>query len=107
MSVTEEEASVRSRESVDDLPTMRDAESAWSETQRRRTACAWARSERALERERERIPAGVVTQSMEGDGMDSLWRAMNVIKGGQGTSAEAKGVREKVVTAVEERWQAG
>ena len=56
---------------------------------------------------RERIHAGVVTQSMEGDGMDSLWRAMNVIEGGQGTSAEAKEVREKVVTAVEERWQAG
>ena len=35
--------------------------------------------------------------------MDSLWRAMNVIEGGQGTSAEAKEVREKVVTAVEER----
>ena len=34
MSVTEEEASVRSRESVDSLPTMRDAESAESETQR-------------------------------------------------------------------------
>ena len=39
--------------------------------------------------------------------MDSLWRAMNVIEGSQGTSAEAKGVPEKVVTAVEERWQAG
>ena len=39
--------------------------------------------------------------------MDSLWRAMNVIEGGQGTSAEAKEVREKVVAAVEERWQAG
>ena len=58
-----------------------------------------------LDGERERIHAGVVTQSMEGDGMDSLWRAMNVIKGGQGTSAEAKELREKVVTAVEERWQ--
>ena len=31
---------------------------------------------------------------------------MNLIEGGQGTSAEAKEVREKVVTAVEERWQA-
>ena len=38
--------------------------------------------------------------------MDSLWRAMKVIEGGQGTSAAAKGVREKVGTAVEERWQA-
>ena len=107
MRVTEEEASVRSRESVDDLLTVRDAEIARSETQRRRTACAWARSERALEGERERIHAGVVTQSMEGDGMDSLWRAMNAIEGGQGTSAQAKGVKEKVVTAVEETWQAG
>ena len=71
MSVTEEKASVRSRESVEGLPTMRDAKSAGSETQRRRTACAWTRSERALEGERERIHAGVVTQSMEGDGMDS------------------------------------
>ena len=67
MSVTEEEASVRSRESVDDLPTMRDAESTGSETQRRRTACAWTRSERALEGEQDRIHAGVVTQS--------VWRA--------------------------------
>ena len=64
MSLTEEEASVTSRESVDGLPTMRDAESAGSETQRRGTACAWNRSERALEGERERILVGVVTQSM-------------------------------------------
>ena len=107
MSVTEEEASVRSRESVDGLPTMRDAERAGSETQKKQTACAWTRSERALEGEQERIHAWVLTQRMEGIGMDSLWRAMNVIEGGHGTSAEAKGVREKVVTAVEERWQAG
>ena len=107
MSVTEEEASVRSREPVDSLPTMGDAESTGSEAQRRRTACAWARSERALDSERERIHAGVVTQSMEGDRMDSLWRAMNVIEGGQGTSAEAKEVREKVVAAVEPSRQAG
>ena len=39
--------------------------------------------------------------------MDSLWRAMSVIEGGQGTSAEAKEVRERVVTAVEESLQAG
>ena len=39
--------------------------------------------------------------------MDSLCRAMNVIQEGQGTSAEVKDVQEKVVTAVEERWQAG
>ena len=100
-------ASVRSRESVDDLPPMRDAESAGSETQRRRKACAWARGERALEGEQERIHVGVVTWSMEGNGMDLLGRAMNVREGGQGTSAEAKGVREKVVTAVDVRWQAG
>ena len=36
------------------------------------------------------IHAGVVTHGMEGDGVDSLWRAMSVIEGGQGTSAEAK-----------------
>ena len=39
--------------------------------------------------------------------MDSLWRAMSVIEGGQGTFEEAKEVRERVVTAVEERLQAG
>ena len=107
MSATEEEASMRSRESVDSLQTKGDAENTGSEAQRRRTACAWARSERALDGERERIHAGVVTQSMEGDRMDSLWRAMNVIERGQGTSAEAKEVREKPFTAVEERWQVG
>ena len=98
MYVIEEEASERSRESV---------ESARSETQIRRTACAWTRSGKALEGEQERIHAGVVTQGMEGDGVDSLWRAMSVIEGGQGPSAEAKEMRERVVTAVEERLQAG
>ena len=39
--------------------------------------------------------------------MDSLWRGMSVIEGGQGTRAEAKEMRERVVTAVEERLQAG
>ena len=107
MSVIEGEASVGSRESVDSLLTMGKAESTGSEAQRRRTACAWARSKRALDGEREQMHAGVVTQSMEGDRMDSLWRAMNLIEGGQRTSAEAKQVREKVVAAVEERWQAG
>ena len=38
--------------------------------------------------------------------MDSLWRAMNVIERGQGTHEEAKEVRNKVVTAVEEKWKA-
>ena len=80
------------QESVDSLLTMGDAESTESEAQRRRTACAWTRSERALDGERERIHAGMVTQSMEGDGMDSLWRAMNVFERGQGKSAEAKEV---------------
>ena len=78
MSKKEEEVSVRSRESVDNLKTMRDTESTESGAQRRRTACAWARGERALDGERERIQARVVAQSMEGEGMDSLWRAMNV-----------------------------
>ena len=98
MYVTKEEASERSRESV---------ESARSETQKRRTACAWTGSERAFKGDQERNHAGVVTQSMEGDGMHSLWRAMSVIEGGQGTSAEAKEIRERVVTTVEERLQAG
>ena len=49
MSVIEEEASVRSRGSVDGLLTMRNAESAGSETQRRQTACALTRSVRALD----------------------------------------------------------
>ena len=98
MYVTEEEASERSRQSV---------ESARSETQKTTTACAWTGSERALEGEQDRIHAGVVTQGMEGDGVDSLWRAMSVIERGQGTSAEAKEMRQRVVTAVEERLQAG
>ena len=98
MYVTEEEASERSRESV---------ESPRSETQKRRTACAWTGSESAFEGEQDRIHAGVVTQGMEGDGVDSLWRAMSVTEGGQGTSAEAKKMRQRVVTAVEERLQAG
>ena len=97
MYVTEEEASERSRESM---------ESARSETRKRRTACAWTGSEGAFEGEQDRIHGGVVTQGMEGDGVDSLWRAMSVIEGGQGTSAEVKEVRARVVTAVEERLQA-
>ena len=55
MSNNEEEASVRSRESVDSLPTMGEAGSSGSEAQRRPTACAWAQSERALDGEGERI----------------------------------------------------
>ena len=58
MYVNEEEASERSRESM---------ESARTETRNRRTACAWTGSERAFEGERDRIHAGVVTQGMEGD----------------------------------------
>ena len=92
MSVTKEDASVRSRESVDSLPTIGDVRSTKSEEATRRTACTWAPSERPLDGERERIHAGVVTQIMEGDGMDSLWRAINGIEGGQCTSAEAKDV---------------
>ena len=98
MYLTEGEASERSREST---------ESARSETRKRRAACAWTGSERAFEGEQDRIHAGVVTQGMEGDGVDSLWRTMSVIEGGQGTSAEAKEVRARVVAAAEERLQAG
>ena len=50
MNMSEDEASVRSRESVDSLPTMKDA---GSETQSRRTACTLTRSERALEGKRD------------------------------------------------------
>ena len=98
MYATEGEASERSRESM---------ESARSETRKRRAACAWTGSERTFEGEQDRIHAGVVTQGMEGDGVDSLWRAMSVIEGGQGTNEEAKEVRARVVAAVEERLQAG
>ena len=63
MYVTAEEARERSRESM---------ESARSETRKRRTACAWTGSERAFEGEQDRIYAGVVTQGMEGDRVDSL-----------------------------------
>ena len=55
-------------------------ESARSEGQKRRTACAWTGIERAFEGEQDRIHAGVVTQGMEGDGVDSLWRAMVLSK---------------------------
>ena len=98
MYATEEEASERSRESK---------ESARSETRKRRAACAWTGSERMFEGEQDRIHAGVVTQRMEGDGVDSLWRAISVIEGGQGTNEEAKEVRARVLAAVEERLQAG
>ena len=98
MYATEEEASERSRESM---------ESARSETRKRRAACAWTGSERTFEGEQDRIHAGVVTQGMEGDGVDSLWRAMSVIEGGQGTNEEAKEVPARVVAAVEERLQTG
>ena len=48
-----------------------------------------------------------MAQSMEGDGMDSLWRVMNVIEGGQGSREKAKEVRDRVVATGEERWKAG
>ena len=107
MTKDKEKVSVRSKESVDSLKTMGDTENTESEGQRRGTACAWAQSERAFDREQERIQAGVVAQSMEGDVMDFLWRAMNVIQGGQGTREDAKRVRDKVFATVAERWKAG
>ena len=103
----EKRGGVRSRESVDSVKTMKDMESTENEAQRRRTACAWARSERVLEGERERIQAGVLAQSMEGDGMDFLWRVMNVIEGGHGTREEGEKLRRRVIAIVEERWKAG
>ena len=72
MSMNEEEVSVRSRESVDSQRRMGDTVGTESEAQSRKTACAWAQSKRALKGERERIEAGVVAKSMEGDGMYSL-----------------------------------
>ena len=105
MSLKEDQVSVRSRESVGSQRMMSDTVSTESEAQQRRTACAWAQGERAVEGERERIQASVVAQSMEGDGMDSLWRVMSVIEGRQGTHQEAKEVRDRVVATVEERWK--
>ena len=81
--------------------------SAKSEAQAGRRACVWAQRERALEGEGEKIHADVMAQSLEGDSMDSLWRVMNVIEGGQGTGEEVKKVRDRVVATVEERWKAG
>ena len=103
MSMNEDEVSVRSRESDGSQRTMTDTVRTKSEGQSRRTACACAQGERALAGERDRIQTGVVAQSMEGDGMDSIWRVMNVIEGGQGTREEAKEVRDRVVSNVEER----
>ena len=48
-----------------------------------------------------------MTQSMEGEGIECLWRAINVIERGQGTREELKEVPDKVVATVEERWKAG
>ena len=107
MSTNEDEASVRSRESVGSQRTMCDTVSSKGDTERRKTACTWAQGEQALEGKQERIRAGVLAQSMEGDGMDSLWRVMNVIKGGHCSQEEAKKVRDRVVATVEERWKAG
>ena len=106
MSTNEDEASLQSRESVGSQRTMSDTVRAEGEAQRRKTACTWAQGEWALEGKRERILAGVVAQSTEDDAIDSLWRVMNVIQGGQGTQEEAKKVRDKVVAIVEERWKA-
>ena len=62
MDATEEEASERSRESM---------ESARRETRQRRAACTWTGSERTFEGEQDRIQAGVVTQGRVGDGVDA------------------------------------
>ena len=107
MSKSGEEVSVRSRESVDSLQTMEDTESTETGAQQRRAACAWTRSQRPLGAERLLIQAAVVAQSMEGHCMNSLWRVQNVIEGGQGTREEAKGVRDRVIATVEQRWKAG
>ena len=103
MSTNENEASVRSRESFGSQMTVSDTVSAEGEAQRRKTACEWGQGEQASEGARERSRAGVVAQSMKGDEMDSLWRVMNVIEGGQGTQEEAKKVRDRVFATVEER----
>ena len=107
MGKNEDEVSLRSGESVDSLTTMEDTEITASDAQRRRTACAWERSQRAFGGERGRIQAGVVAQSIEGDRIDSLWRVMNVIEGGRDTPVEAQEVRARVIATVQERWKAG
>ena len=85
MSTKEDEASVGGRETVCSQLTMRDTLSAEGEevgeAHQIKTACAWAQREQALEGARERISAGVLVQTMEGDGMDSLWRVLSVIEG--------------------------
>ena len=103
MSTNEDEATVQSSESVGSQMTMSDNVSTGGEAQRRKTACAWAQGEQAFEGGRERIGAGVVAPSTEGDGMDLLWRVINVIEGGQGSQEEAKKARDRVVATVEER----
>ena len=77
------------------------------ESQQRKTACAWAQRDQALKGARERIGAGVVAQSTEGDEMDSLWRVMNLIEGGQDNQEGVKKVRDRVFATVEERWKNG
>ena len=86
MSRKQDEASERSRQSVcSQLPTSDtvNAEDDVVEAQRRKRACAWSQREQAYEGARERISAGVVAQSVEGDGKDSLWRLLGLIKGGK------------------------
>ena len=104
-----DEASEWSRESVCSQLTMSDTVGAKGdvEAQRRETACASAQREQTIEGARDRISAGVVEQSVEGNGMDSLWRVLGVVEGGQDCKEEATKVRKRVVPTVEERWQAG
>ena len=51
MSMNEDEVSMRSGESAGSQRTMSDTVNTESEAQRRRTVCAWAQGERALQGE--------------------------------------------------------
>ena len=106
MSMNEEEGSVRSRKSACSQLTMSykvNAEGEGVEAQQRKTACAWAQREQAMKGARERISAGVVAQSREGNGMDAFWRVLSVIERGPDSQKEEKRVRDRVVATVEER----
>ena len=102
----EEDGSNRSRASACSQLTRSDTTSTEGdgEAQQGEKACAWAWIEQTFQGRRERISAGVVTQSVWGGGTDCLWR---ILERGQACREEAKEVPEKVGATVEETWQAG
>ena len=60
-----------------------------------------------MEGHQKRSSARVVAQSMQGDGIYSLWVVLILIDGGQDSQEEAKKVRDRAVATVEESWKAG